>query len=86
MTVYEHAVAPGHHAVAVDVERRDDRNDAFRSSQRSRFVVEVPSDQRLLVDLSLWDDSNMGADFPSDHEGRYDIRVRARAKAAPLSR
>jgi hypothetical protein len=86
VTVYEHAVAPGHHAIAVDVERRDDRNDAFRSSQRSRFVVDVPSDQRLLVDLSLWDDSNMGADFPSEHEGRYDIRVRARAKAAPFSR
>ena len=49
--VYEHAVAPGHHAVTVDVERRDDRNDSFRSAQRSRFTVEVPAEQRLGVEI-----------------------------------
>jgi hypothetical protein len=85
-TVYDHAVAPGHHAVTVDIERRDDRNDAFRSAQRSRFIVDVPADERLSVDLKLWDDSSMGADFPSDKSGQYDLRVRARAKAQPLPR
>ncbi len=85
-TVYDHAVAPGHHAVTVDIERRDDRNDAFRSAQRSRFIVDVPADERLSVDLKLWDDSGMGADFPSDKSGQYDLRVRARAKAQPLPR
>ena len=73
--VYDHAVAPGHHAVTVDVERRDDRNDSFRSTQRSRFVVDVPADQRLAVELKLWDDSNMGGDFPADKKG--DVRARA---------
>lgn len=85
-TVYDHAVAPGHHAVTVDVERRDDRNDTFRTAQRSRFVVDVPADERLSVDLKLWDDSSMGADFPSDRSGQYELRVRARAKAQPLPR
>jgi hypothetical protein len=85
-TIYDHAVAPGHHALTVDVERRDDRNDAFRSAQRSRFIVEVPADERLFVELKLWDDSSMGADFPTDKAGRYDLRVRARAKAQLLSR
>ncbi len=85
-TVYDHAVAPGHHAVTVDVERRDDRNDAFRSSQRSRFVVDVPADQRLAVQLKLWDDSNMGGDFPSDKKGSYELRVRISAKAQALGR
>jgi hypothetical protein len=85
-TIYDHAVAPGHHALTVDVERRDDRNDAFRSAQRSRFIVEVPADERLYVELKLWDDSSMGADFPSDKAGRYELRVRARAKAQLLSR
>jgi hypothetical protein len=84
--VYDHAVAPGHHAVTVDVERRDDRNDAFRSAQRSRFVVDVPADQRLGVEVKLWDDSNMGGDFPSDKKGQYELRVRMRAKAQPLPR
>lgn len=85
-TVYDHAVAPGHHAVTVDVERRDDRNDAFRSSQRSRFIVEVPSDRRLSVELSLSDDSNVGRDFPADGDGRYDLRIRARVKADAVPR
>ncbi|HEX3771350.1 MAG TPA: hypothetical protein VHV30_10815 [Polyangiaceae bacterium] len=84
--VYDHAVAPGHHAVTVDVERRDDRNDIFRTAQRSRFVVDVPADQRLAVDVKLWDDSSMGGDFPSDKSGQYELRIRARAKAQPLPR
>jgi hypothetical protein len=85
-TVYDHAVAPGHHAVTVDVERRDDRNDTFRSTQRSRFVVDVPADERLGVEVKLWDDSNMGGDFPSDKKGSYELRVRMRAKAQALGR
>jgi hypothetical protein len=85
-TVYDHAVAPGHHAVTVDVERRDDRNDAFRSTQRSRFVVDVPADQRLGVEVKLWDDSSMGADFPADKKGSYELRVRMRAKAQATGR
>jgi hypothetical protein len=84
--VYDHAVAPGRHAVGVDVERRDDRNDAFREAQRSRFVVDVPADQKLTVDLELKDDSNMGGDFPQDKKGRYDLRVRALAVAEPIAR
>ena len=84
--VYDHAVAPGHHAVTVDVERRDDRNDTFRTAQRSRFVVDVPADDKLSVELKLWDDSGMGGDFPGDKSGQYDLRIRARAKAQPLPR
>lgn len=84
--VYEHALAPGHHAVTVDVQRRDDRNDGFRSDQRSRFTVDVPAEQRLAVDLRVGDDSDMGGDFPSDRKGQYDLRVRARAEAHPVGR
>jgi hypothetical protein len=84
--VYDHAVAPGHHAVGVDVERRDDRSDTFRSVQRSRFIVDVPADQKLTVNLELKDDSSMGGDFPSDKKGRYDLRVRALARAEPILR
>ena len=85
-TVYDHAVAPGHHAVTIDVERRDDRNDTFRTAQRSRFVVDVPADQRLGVDVKLWDDSSMGGDFPGDKKGSYELRVRMRAKAQAIGR
>jgi len=85
-TVYDHAVAPGHHAVTIDVERRDDRNDTFRTAQRSRFVVDVPTDQRLGVDVKLWDDSSMGGDFPGDKKGSYELRVRMRAKAQAIGR
>ncbi len=82
-TIYEHSVAPGHHAITVDVERRDDRDDTFRSTQRSRFVVDVPTDQRLAVTLRLWDDSNIGGDFKNDRKGQYELKVRMRAEAQP---
>jgi hypothetical protein len=84
-TIYDHAVAPGNHAVTVDVERRDRASDAFRTTQRSRFVVEVPAEQRLTLEVRLWDDSNMG-DFTKDKQGRYELRVRARAKAEAIGR
>ena len=82
--LYDHGVAPGRHAVIVDVDRKDDRDDTFRTSQRSRFLVDVPKDQRLEVQIRIDDDSNMGAKFPSDHSGRYDLRVRAKASAKPV--
>jgi hypothetical protein len=84
-TVYDHAVAPGHHAVTIDIERHDDRDDTFRSSQKSRFIVDVPSDGRLWLDVKLSDESSMGGDFRSDKRGQYDLRVRAQAKAQTLT-
>ena len=83
--IYDHAVAPGNHAVTVDLERRDRTVDTFRSSQRSRFVVDVPDDQRLVLELKVWDDSNMG-DFVKDRQGHYELRVRAQAKAQATGR
>jgi hypothetical protein len=85
-TVYEHAVAPGHHAVTVEVDRKDDRDDTFRDTQRTRFIVDVPKDQRLGVTLRVGDDSDMGANFPGDHHGKYDLRVRMKAAASPVKR
>jgi hypothetical protein len=84
--VYEHAVAPGHHAVTVEVDRKDDRDDTFRDLQRTRFIVDVPKDQRLAVTLRVGDDSDMGGSFPGDHRGKYDLRVRMKAAATPVKR
>jgi hypothetical protein len=84
--VYEHAVAPGHHAVTVEVDRKDDRDDTFRDLQRTRFIVDVPKDQRLAVTLRIGDDSDMGGSFPGDHRGKYDLRVRMKAAATPVKR
>ncbi len=86
LVVYERAVAPGHHTVTVDVDRKDDRDDTFRDAQRARFVVDVPKDQRLAVALRIDDSSNMGGSFPSDHEGKYDLRVRMTATASPVKK
>jgi hypothetical protein len=84
--VYDHAAAPGHHAVTVDVERRDERNDAFRTSQRSRFVVDIPEGERLFVAIRIEDGSNMGGDFPSNKSGQYELKIRASAKAQPMGK
>lgn len=84
--IYNHAVAPGRHAVTVEVERKDDRNDAFATTQKSRFIVEVPKDEQLDVEVKITDESTMGGDFPSDRSGRYELRVRAKAVARPIKK
>lgn len=84
--VYEQAVAPGRHAVTVDVERKDARDEAFRTSQRSRFTVDVPRDHHVDVEVRLIDDSSMGADFSADRKGAYDLRFRVKAAARPVKK
>lgn len=84
--VYSHSLAPGRHSITVDVDRKDDRNDAFKTSQRSRFIVDVPRDQELGVEVSISDDSNMGKNFPSDQSGRYELNVRMKASAHPIKK
>jgi hypothetical protein len=85
-TVYDHAVAPGRHAVTVDVDRRDARDEAFRTSQRSRFTIDVPRDHRVDVQVKVIDDSSMGGDFASDKSGKYDLRFRVKAVAKPVGK
>lgn len=85
-TVYDHAVAPGRHAVTIDVDRKDTRDEGFRTSQRNRFTVEVPRDHRLEVQVKILDDSSMGGDFPSDKSGKYDLRVKVKASAKPAGK
>jgi hypothetical protein len=85
-TVYDHAVAPGRHAVTIDVERKDDRDESFRTGQRSRFTVDVPKDNKVDVQIKIIDDSSMGADYPSDRSGKYDLRFRVKAVAKPVSK
>jgi hypothetical protein len=80
-TVYDHAVAPGRHILGIDVDRKDDRSDGFRTGQQSRFVIEVPENQRLEANIWIDDDSDMASDFPSNQKGKYDLRVRVRARA-----
>jgi hypothetical protein len=85
-TVYDHAVAPGRHAVTIDVERKDDRDESFRTSQRNRFMVDFPRDNALKVEVKIIDDSSMGADFPGDRSGKYDLRFRVKATAKPAGK
>ncbi len=84
--IYDHAVAPGRHAVTFDVERKDSREDAFKTAQRSRVIVEVPKDQRLSVEARIDADSTLGADFPTDRSGKVDLRVRVKAVARPAGK
>jgi hypothetical protein len=84
--VYDHAVAPGRHAVTVDIDRKDDRDETFRTSQKNRFTVDVPRDHRVEVQVKIIDDSSMGKDFPADKNGRYDLRVRVKAVAKPVTK
>lgn len=80
LTVYEHAVAPGHHMLGVEIERYDARNRQFRTYQSSKFAIVVPEGKRLETSLRIEDDSEMADDFPDGEDGEYDLRVRVRAQ------
>ena len=71
--------------MTVDVERRDLKDESFRHEERTRFLVDVPKDHRSQVDLVLSDGSTMGADFPGDKKGKYDVKWRANVVARPAS-
>jgi hypothetical protein len=79
-TVYEHAVAPGHHVVGVEIERYDARNKQYRTWQSSRFSVVIPESKLVDTHLTIVDDSDMAEDFPDDADGEYDLRVKLRAR------
>ncbi|HWZ90318.1 MAG TPA: hypothetical protein VNW92_15755 [Polyangiaceae bacterium] len=79
-TVYEHAVAPGHHVVGIDIERFDTRGAEYRTWQSSRFSVVIPENKLVDAHVIIQDNSDMGKDFPSDQDGQYDLRVRLRAR------
>ncbi len=79
-TVYEHAVAPGHHVVGIEIERYDARNKDYRTWQSSRFSVVIPESKLVDAHLKIIDDSDMADDFPSDADGEYDLRVKLRAR------
>jgi hypothetical protein len=79
-TVYEHAVAPGHHVVGVEIERYDARNKEYRTWQSSRFSVVIPESKLVDTHLTIVDDSDMAEEFPDDRDGEYDLRVKLRAR------
>ena len=84
--VYDHAVSPGRHAITIDIDRKDERDDAFRTSQKNRFTIDVPRDNRVEVQVKIIDDSSMGKDFPADKSGSYDLRLKVKAIAKPVGR
>lgn len=79
-TVYEHAVAPGHHVVGVEIERYDARNKEYRTWQSSRFSVVIPESKLVDTHLTIVDKSDMADDFPKDQDGEYELRVKLRAR------
>ncbi len=80
--VFEHAVAPGPHVVAVEVERHDLNNPQFSTWQQSRFVVVVPEKRLLWTRLTLEDESNMAEDFSKDESGSYALSVELQAEVS----
>jgi hypothetical protein len=80
--IYEHAVAPGPHVLAVEVERHDLRQPQFSTWQLTRFVVVVPEKRTLWTRVELEEESSMGEDFAEDAAGQYELRVRLQAEVS----
>lgn len=80
-SIFEGGVAPGLHSLTLEIERRDDRDETFRTIDRTTVTITVPQGKRLEVEARLEDDSSMGGDFPSDSSGKYDLHLKMKAKA-----
>jgi hypothetical protein len=80
--VYEHAVAPGHHVLGVEIERVDARGREYKTWQTSKMSVVVPESKTLETLVTLEDDSDMAVDFPDDQDGEYELNVKLRAQVA----
>jgi len=80
--VYDHALAPGSHVIGLEIERKDARGPTFRTWQTSRFAIQVPERKTLESIIVVRDASDMADDFPDDHDGQYDLRIKLRAKVA----
>jgi len=78
--VYEHAVAPGHHVLGVEVERSDVRSNQYTSSQITKLSIVIPEGKRVEAGVELEDDSDIAEDFPDDQDGEYELAVRMRAR------
>lgn len=81
-TIYEHAVAPGHHVIGIEIERYDARGREYQTHQASKFTVVVPEGKTLEVTVELEDDSDMAEDFPDDQDGVYELNTKLRARVA----
>lgn len=81
-TVYEHAVAPGHHVLGVEIERVDARNREYKTWQVTKMSIVVPESKVLEALCTLEDDSGMAEDFPDDQDGEYELNVKLRARVA----
>lgn len=80
--VYEHAVAPGHHVLGVEIERVDARGREYKTWQSTKMSIVVPESKTVQVQVELEDDSDMAVDFPDDQDGTYELNVKLRAKVA----
>ena len=78
--VYEHAVAPGHHVLGVEVERSDVRSNQYTNSQTTKLSIVIPEGKLVEAGVTLEDDSDIAEDFPDDEDGEYELAVRMRAR------
>lgn len=80
--VYEHAVAPGHHILGVEIERVDARGREYKTWQSTKMSIVVPESKTVEARVELEDDSDMAVDFPDDQDGEYELNVKLRAQVA----
>jgi hypothetical protein len=78
--VFEGFVAPGPHVLGVEVEQRARDDAAYGYTLHESYRVQAPREKKTELTLVLDDDSDMAGDFPDDGDGKYDVRVRLRAK------
>ncbi len=83
--LFDGFAAPGPHLLTLEVEQRARGDDTYRYTLHESYRFVVVREKRTDLRLVLDDDSDMADDFPSDHEGEYDVRSRLQVRAVDLN-
>ncbi|MGD8860378.1 MAG: hypothetical protein PVI30_10220 [Myxococcales bacterium] len=81
--VYEGFVAPGEHALTLELEHRGRDDERFRYTLRDTYHFEALREHRTDLLLVIDDDSDMAEDFEDDREGEYEVDSRLEVRAVP---
>lgn len=82
--VFEGAVAPGPHVIAIEMEEHGRTDSEYRAIRRDSFRFIVVRDRLTEVRITLEDDTDIDRSFPSNGEGHFETKTRVRVAARPL--
>src|SRR5207245_11035462 len=81
---YDGFVTPGPHTLEVEVGAHARARTQYAFTQKNAFAFEAPDGNQTTITILVDGEAPIAEDFPGDHQGQYEVRMRARVRAEPL--